>query len=669
MAAIITETFRRNSADLLDTDITNNSYYVGIGQQDSWDDVAGSSATSPFPVGTFKDNQRVLDHITGLFRINSVNTSRVIPVNALTASARYKHFDPLDPTCFYTDTTNDIKPCYVTVNDRIFLVLQTPADGSAVDASVIDALGVTFTDYGILSTTSGYVFTYLGKYQLFSDINSTQFIDIGNGSPTTSPNDATTSAFAYVDFSDGTLKLEAVTSGISGNGITVSFAIDESSPQASAISVVADSASAITITVPTSTDSPDEVDLTIDELAQAIRDSLADSPEVNTIITATTVSGGDTKADVESLADSPAVFALAGSDDLNSYIKGQTGGLVYGFNIVDGGNVYEPDPSTYTDGDTTVTFQADITLHGIDESGFSRSETLTDVDHVINIANKSLSEIRLTDYNYTDELSSIVAWKNCRIDISAEVASPSPNQLEDLRGTSLYDFDSSPDLSTYPAESLRRDAVIMPKVGPTEGFGFEKYETLPAWYLGIFADTAGSTYIPDSTKYHQISIIKNPLNASNTNITNPYVQPLRYFTFPGTQAIPEDSDGGTGDIGAGWQIVQDGKKVGVISHVQTIESGVGLDPYRYYYYTDHYYGYEPIVVSAGEATDLSFEPPKDDATSAQTVSAVTVGDLTPNAKYESSYQQGTGEVVFIQNRGSVSRAEGQNEELKLVIQL
>ncbi len=665
MAAIITEQFRRNSANLLDTDITNTSYYLGIGQQDSWDDVAGTSATAPYPVGTFKDKQRVLEHITGLFRINSANTSRVIPLNALAASTKYKQFDPLDPTCFYTDTTNDIKPCYVTVNNQIFLVLQAPADGSAVDADVIARLGNSFTDYGILSTTSGYVFTYLGKYELNSDINSSQFIDIGDGSATTSANDNSSSAFAYVQFTDGVLKLEAVATGLTGNGITVTFAVDESSPQASAIAVVADSETALTITVPASANSPGEVDLTIDELAQAIRDSLEDSPEANTIVTASTLSGGDTKADVESLVDSPAVFTLGGSDNLTSYIKTKTGGLVYGFNIIDGGNVYEPNSTTYTEGDTTVTFQADITLHGIDEFGFSRSETLTDVDHVINIATKSISEIRLTDSNYTTELSDIISWKNCRVDISAGTVGV--ERLEDLRGTSLYDFDASPDLSTYVASALRRDAVIMPKIAPIEGFGFDKFETLPAWYLGIFMDTGTATYIPDSTEYHQISIIKNPLNSSDANLTDPYIQPLRYFTFPGTQVIPEDSGGGTGDIGAGWQIVQGGKKVGVISHVQTVESGIALDPYRYYYYTDHYHGYEPILVSGetAEASDITFEPPKDDTLGAQTVTT----SLTPNAKYESSYQQGTGDVVFIDNRGAIIRAEGQNEELKLVIQL
>ena len=66
-----------------------------------------------------------------------------------------------------------------------------------------------------------------------------------------------------------------------------------------------------------------------------------------------------------------------------------------------------------------------------------------------------------------------------------------------------------------------------------------------------------------------------------------------------------------------------------------------------------------------EASALTFEPPKDDELGAQTV----VTTLTPDAKVRSSYEKGTGDVVFIDNRATVIRAQGQNEEIKLIIQL
>ena len=210
----------------------------------------------------------------------------------------------------------------------------------------------------------------------------------------------------------------------------------------------------------------------------------------------------------------------------------------------------------------------------------------------------------------------------------------------------------------------------MPKIAPQTGFGAAKYETLPAWYLGLFVDTGDATYIPSDTDYHQVSVIKNPQSTGGGNLSGPYFQPLQYFTLPGTQEIPEDTT--AGDIGAGWQILQGGKKVGVISHVQTVESGLPLDPYRYYYYNDHYYGYESILVSSetDEATALSFAPPKDDSLGASTVDETTSGlSLTPDNNYEGPYSQGTGDVVFIDNRATITREEGQNEELKLIIQL
>lgn len=655
MAAIITEQFRRNSADILESDITANSYYVGIGQQDAWDDVTGTSASSPYPVGTFKDQQRVLDHITGLFKINSDNVSRVIPRNDLAVSTKYKAYDPLDPTCFYTDTANDIKPCYIMVGDQIFLCLQTPADGSAVDSSVISALGNTFVDYGIITTSSGHTFTYLGRFEQYSDINSSSFVDIGDGTSTTSSRDATSAAFTYVQFTDGVLKLEAQTTGVSGNGINVTFELDDTSPFITGISI-AESGNDVTITVPTNSDSPaGTVDLTIDQLAQAIRDAITDSP-ASTLITAYTLSGGDTPADIENLTNSPPTFTLGGSNNLTSYIKQKTGGLLYGFNLINGGNIYQPDPSEFADGDTTVTFQADVTIYGTDEFGFSRSLTLTDADYIIDIAGKKISEIRLTPTHFNESLTDLLAWKNCRVDIS---------DFETLRGTSILTFADGD--ATYAEEALRHSAVAIPKIGPLEGFGFEKFKTLPAFYVGLFIDTSAATYIPSDTDYHQISLIKNPQSTSGGNLSGPYFQPLQYFTFPDTQEIPEDTVGGSGDIGAGWQIIQDGKKVGVISHVQTVESGLALDPYRYYYYNDHYYGYEPIQVSSetDEASALTFEPPKDDTLGASTVTT----SLIPNNNYEGSYEQGTGEVVFIDNRATITREEGQNEELKLIIQL
>ena len=542
------------------------------------------------------------------------------------------------------------------VGDQIFLCLQTPADGSAVDADVVNTLGNSFADYGIVTTSSGHTFTYLGRYEQYSDINSSSFVDIGDGTATTSASDATTAAFAYVQFTDGTLKLEAQTTGISGNGITVTFELDNTSPFISGIDVAV-AGTDVTITVPTNSDSPaGTVDLTIDQLAQAIRDSAEDSPLVNTLITAYTLSGGSTPADIENITDSPAVYTLGGSNNLDTYIKQKTGGLLYGFNLINGGNVYQPASSEFSGGDTTVTFQADVTVHGTDEFGFSRSLTLSNADYVIDIAGKKISEIRLTSTQLESSLSDLLAWKNCRVDIS---------DIETLRGTSILAFADG--AATYAEEALRHDAVVMPKIAPIAGFGASKYETLPAWYLGLFVDTGNATYIPSNTDYHQVSLIKNPQSTGGGNLSGPYFQPLQYFTFPGTQVIPEDTVGGTGDIGPGWQILQGGKKVGVVSHVQTVESGLPLSSYRYYYYNDHRYGYEPILVSSetSEATAITFSPPKDDTLGASTVTTT----LIPDNNYEGSYEQGTGDVVFIDNRATITREEGQNEELKLIIQL
>ena len=97
MAAIITEQFRKNASSLFKNDIDTNTYYIAIGQQDEWDDIISDNDAAPFPLGTYSDEKRVLDHLTALFRVTGSNVSSVIPKNDFDSLSSYKKFDPFDP--------------------------------------------------------------------------------------------------------------------------------------------------------------------------------------------------------------------------------------------------------------------------------------------------------------------------------------------------------------------------------------------------------------------------------------------------------------------------------------------------------------------------------------------------------------------------------------------
>lgn len=116
------------------------------------------------------------------------------------------------------------------------------------------------------------------------------------------------------------------------------------------------------------------------------------------------------------------------------------------------------------------------------------------------------------------------------------------------------------------------------------------------------------------------------------------------------------------EIGPGWKIWQNGKQCGVIAYIQTVDSNTAQSPlsyFSYYYYTDHKFGYTDID-PLGE--QLTFQSPDSQVVGQYT--GTTIKEL-----FEPSYERDSGSVLFLDNRSGIQREEGQNEELKLIIQL
>lgn len=500
MAAIITEQFRKNLTNMLLSDIQDNNYYITIGQQDPWQEIEGGVNVAPYPAGTLGDQQRILDHITGMFKISN-NVSKVIPRYNIDSSKQYKVYDPYDAGCFYP--SENIEACFVCSNPsnslgiHIFLcVSKTLNAGSATSSGGNTGLGtVGYNTYGIYEFDDGYTWVYLGTILENNPINSNSFVGIS--------------------------------------------------------------------------ETPDLVTVGIDS----------------------------------------------------------TEGLLYGFHILNGGNVYE----------NTTSGVANVSIYGLSTSGTFRDEYQFEVR--VKVENNAIVEITFPqgtfspeDQNEFDNL--FKDWSKCEI---------------------VFGYDTLTELPENPVY-----ASLIAKIAPSAGFGTEKTETLPSWYLGAYSDTVNATYIPSGTSYHQISLVKNPVNMSDSLCASNYVQPLKYFTRD-TQTIPSG-------LGPGWIMQQNGNRIGVLAYIQTVDanndgSPEPLSAYRYYYYQDHRYGYGPIPTS-GSA--LIFNPPP-----GVNLSAITINDVTgPGDNFDGEgYIQGTGTVMFTDNRASITRSEGQNEELKVIIQL
>jgi hypothetical protein len=549
MAAIITEQFRRNSKNLFSQDFQTNNYYIGIGQQDTWDDIFSSNNSSPFPNGTYGDERRSLEHLTGLFKVTANNLNNVIPKNPYDSLTSYKVYDPFDPSCFYGCPDTGLQPCYVMAgDDKLFLCISKTPDATAagvLDVGEFDEIN----NYGLYSSADGtYDWVYLGRYDQFSSINTDSFVAI-NDSVLTVPDDTTT------------------------------------------------------------------------------------------------------PADI-------------------------TAGAVYGFKIINGGNIYRhPSLSGETEFDSTGTLVG-LDLNGNPktlsvelsikiDSGNPNEDPVDDSAKIISVRFRRDENQFPYEISYENGSAGVINQEIAAVGFSKAKLVLDPLLVnESTAGADDNILQLASDVR--PSVSDRKEAVIIPFIAPQEGFGGIKSETLPSWYVGMFADTSLAPFIPNNTKYHQISLVKNPLSstAGNPLLTNDFITPLRMFQLdgegtPAQQMIPKIDNI---EIGPGWKILQNGQQCGVIAYIQDIESNQTQAPksyYSYYYYTDHKYGYTDID-PAGE--QLTFQSPD-----GQTIGQYT--GTTLEGLYEPSYERDTGTVLFLDNRSGIQREEGQNEELKLIIQL
>ena len=134
MAAIITDDFRRNKAELLVNDIkasldsaydnstptntmqdqhrTNSIYAIGLGKTDKWpNDISGKTEdTLDFiitaPRGTQQENEDIIHNLFTLKEVAKTGVSQLIAKNTWTQGRKYKAYDASDNDCFYV--TGDV---------------------------------------------------------------------------------------------------------------------------------------------------------------------------------------------------------------------------------------------------------------------------------------------------------------------------------------------------------------------------------------------------------------------------------------------------------------------------------------------------------------------------------------------------------------------------------
>jgi hypothetical protein len=225
-------------------------------------------------------------------------------------------------------------------------------------------------------------------------------------------------------------------------------------------------------------------------------------------------------------------------------------------------------------------------------------------------------------------------------------------------------------------------AKVKALIGPMEGFGGDTLKLLPSYYVGIRADfenTMGSGseqdafYIP----FRQVSLIKDVSGANTSAEAVPHIQGTLNISTPSSTTQYTGYYVWKGSAASAKAALAAGEPVAIVDTITT-------DGKLYYhpsYDFDSQSGDDPV--SNFRIADFTNTSPEDYKISQTFVGAAsqvfTTAAATENdpeylreVSFTAAGYQGhrqNGDVLFVENREFVSRAEDQTEEVRLVIQM
>jgi len=302
-----------------------------------------------------------------------------------------------------------------------------------------------------------------------------------------------------------------------------------------------------------------------------------------------------------------------------SYDFGQTvtatphsSGLIHGFHIINGGVSLTNGPST----------AVNVEITGLQNGS---KTTLSTVPALLKIVNGKITKITLN---------------------------------ADIRSGTTYKLWSS--ATARITTSGYTTTQIVPIIAPIGGYESKLETTLPSWYIGVGADTVNSQFVPSGTSYRQISIIKNPKRNNNNDLNDATVDRVHksFSTIGNGKPANERLALGGYDVDTGWKIKQGNYLVATISAVELKDN-----VWSYYYYNSIQAG----VFNIDDTQPLTLVAPAELALFPNEL-ALLANQYDLNSS-STLFNTSTGEILFIDNRGAVTREAGQNEEIKIIIQL
>ena len=230
----------------------------------------------------------------------------------------------------------------------------------------------------------------------------------------------------------------------------------------------------------------------------------------------------------------------------------------------------------------------------------------------------------------------------------------------DSAGTRIISYASI----TVTMQTGHSAIAFRPVITAADGIVSDLTKVLPCWYAGFIAEFNGADEnaidLIKTNNYSQISLINNPQNTNGAITPINSKNCLRYFTlssfigFGATAAeMKAHEDKLIYQCNSAGAITANGA-IGIIDYVIIDSASV-----------KRVYFLQNSDVKSGSNMNMFTVP-----------SYINIGNITSNATVwqysaivEPEYKRGTGEVLFLENRSEIYRANNQSEVIKIIIQL
>ena len=231
-------------------------------------------------------------------------------------------------------------------------------------------------------------------------------------------------------------------------------------------------------------------------------------------------------------------------------------------------------------------------------------------------------------------------------------------------------------------------AELIPIIPPSKGHGFDIYQELGSDKVLVYARFDDSTKdFPIDTKFAQVGIIKNPYIYSSTGISTTVFTDTQ---FSGVYSMMLKNVSGTVSIGDKLQQTV----TGGIAYGYVVSFDTETNVLKYYRDRSLYYGNNGIshqdypnissLFSSSTNTVLSFESSAQQVTTNNGFSAnimsysgitttvsnkiINLGVTFQNGLADPEINNKSGEIIYIDNRSTVSRSSRQKEDVKIILE-